>query len=436
MTASRQNTLGRAEFMRDDMYARHVESPLNYKINSIVQGDCTTADANRTAGRTVYGEVYAPMYLTATSRLAMLPRGLDGRRLDRFNTSGLHTSKFILIIPCSLINNPSPARALIQYGHGLFGSRSEVRTRWLSQAANRFNWIVFANDWFGMARFDVLGMARVLLGDPVSFVGLPESSLQGFVDKAATLRVILDRIIPNEPSIFRVGNVSLVDPRPGQPGSATALAYYGISQGGILGGSYVAFSRDHVRGVFGVPGSPYALLLGRSHDFDAYKTLFQLNMYTWRHIRIAITMMGQIWDAAESAGWLTSFNQRRAPGMRQKQALIQSAIGDAQVTTLGAQIMARAYGAFAVRNATRPIWGVPEARSPLAVNVSAIVEWQYFDVPAEPIESIPPLKRTDTHECPRRELDGQLQIRDFIELGQVVNYCGGGSCTRPSCPPR
>lgn len=59
---------------------------------------------------------------------------------------------------------------------------------------------------------------------------------------------------------------------------------------GILGGGYMAFSTDHKRGVLGVPGTPYALLLGRSVDFDLYKAIFSLNAYNWRHIRIGISV--------------------------------------------------------------------------------------------------------------------------------------------------
>lgn len=43
--------------------------------------------------------------------------------------------------------------------------------------------------------------------------------------------------------------------------------YNGNSQGGILGSVYMAVSTDVERGVLGVPGGPYSLLLPRSSDF-------------------------------------------------------------------------------------------------------------------------------------------------------------------------
>lgn len=81
-----------------------------------------------------------------------------------------------------------------------------------------------------------------------------------------------------------------------------SIVYYGISQGGVVGGGYVGMSTDIKRAVLGVPGTPFALLLSRSHDFTPYKLLLGLEFYNWRHCRITITLMQQLWDTTESAG--------------------------------------------------------------------------------------------------------------------------------------
>ena len=46
-------------------------------------------------------------------------------------------------------------------------------------------------------------------------------------------------------------------------------SYTGNSEGGIFGTVYMAVTQDVERGVLGVPGGPYAMLLPRSHDFEA-----------------------------------------------------------------------------------------------------------------------------------------------------------------------
>ena len=46
--------------------------------------------------------------------------------------------------------------------------------------------------------------------------------------------------------------------------------YDGNSQGGIFGGTVMAIAQDITRGVLGVPGMNYSLLLTRSTDFSLY----------------------------------------------------------------------------------------------------------------------------------------------------------------------
>jgi hypothetical protein len=102
--------------------------------------------------------------------------------------------------------------------------------------------------------------------------------------------------------------------------------------------------------------------------------------------------------------------------------LLQVAVKDNQVTTLGAHYQARAYGARTIAPQTRPIWGLEEAEGDW--EGSALVEFLYTDLPDEPSLAVPP-DGPDPHECPRREPMGQLQLRDFLEEGVVRHYCDG-----------
>ena len=201
------------------------------------------------------------------------------------------------------------------------------------------------------------------------------------------------------------------------------IGYYGNSQGGIYGAGYLGMSTDLTRGILGVPGAPYGLLLPRSADFDPYFLILKNKWEDHRDIAVNIALMSMIWEPTEGAGWLRAMNEDPAPGVPAKQVLIQDAIGDAQVTTLGAQIMARAYGAKTVAPETRPIWGVEEADG--GFTGSAIVEWYYPDGAEEPYTNVPPDYALDTHECPRREWAAKAQLRDFLIDGQVNQYCDG-----------
>ena len=190
-----------------------------------------------------------------------------------------------------------------------------------------------------------------------------------------------------------------------------------------MGGAYVALSPDIDRGVLGVGGMPYSILLPRSHDFDPFFKIFQEKYLDHRDRMLIISgMLEQLWDVADPTAWAWDI-PNPPEGMQPKSVLMQVAIGDAQVTTLGAHIQARTYGASLVAPETREVWGL-EARTP-PFEGSALVEWEYTDIPEEPLESVPPSVEHDPHECPRRDAAGQEQVDVFLKTGVVDHFCDG-----------
>jgi pimeloyl-ACP methyl ester carboxylesterase len=141
---------------------------------------------------------------------------------------------------------------------------------------------------------------------------------------------------------FRVGQ-QVVDPE--------RKFYYGHSQGGILGSAYLAWSPDIERGVLGVGGGPYSLLLTRSRDFEDFFRIFKEKYLDHRDISLFVNgLTQQLWDATEPGGWMWDMTRDTdAP----KGVLMQVAINDNQVTTLGAHYQARAYGAKSLAPAVR-----------------------------------------------------------------------------------
>ena len=133
-------------------------------------------------------------------------------------------------------------------------------------------------------------------------------------------------------------------------------------------------------------------------------------------------LIQQLWDPGESAGYAYAMNRDPLQGNEAKDVLIQVAYGDPQVTTIGARIMARAYGATAVSPALEPVYGLDEAQAPF--QGSAYVEWSYPDGAMVGDNSLPP-EGPDAHECPRREPEAQAQLADFLNTGVVNQYCEG-----------
>lgn len=422
-TESRENTLGKMLWMRDDALARVGTAGPTWDITQVDEGNCEGGDH---IARTIYGTLNAPMYTLKDGPPTFLTRGEDG--MPFYN--GEAKPKFMVRIPCSLATDPKPG-AVLHYGHGLLGDLGEARAGYLAEIADAQGWVIFAMDWAGMSAADAGHISYIAASAPGDFAFVPERTQQGFVQKLVGLRMITGDFADDDLMTYpdSEGNeVSVVD--------KTTRYYYGNSQGAILGGAYLALSTDIERGVLGVGGGPYAVLLTRSHDFTPFFKIFQAKFSDGRDISLLVNnMMQHLWDPGESAGYGYELSEDPLPGTEPHQVLMQTALGDAQVSQLGARVMARAYKAQAVAPvAESNAWGVEAAVAPFVGN--AFVEWDYTDVEPIPFLAVPPSNEPDPHECPRREPAAQQQLVEFLKTGTVQTFCDGvctGS-TAVTCP--
>ncbi len=405
VVASRQGITDRAVWIRDDALDRVGPTGPEYIIDSIE--DKPSEDV----AMRLHGHFYTPLYTEKDQPGVLLTRDEDGMPY----ANGETRVRFTIIVPQTAIDDPRPL-PIIQYGHGLLGSRSEVGNGYLGEFANNYGYILFAVDWTGMKSEDVSAISLMLVTEIDHFSILPERTLQGFSEFAVAMRLMAGRMVEDEnlQAVDANGNnISLIDP--------DLRYYYGNSQGAILGGAYIALSQDIERAVLGVGGSPYHILLNRSADFDPFFLLFKNAFPDPAHIQYILALIQTIWDTGESSGYAQFVTRDPLPNTPEKDVLLQVAIGDAQVTTLGAHVMARAYGAKLVDTPARPVWGLETV--PSGHVGSALVEFDYgLEVP---FENLPPDPDTDPHENPRRDAAGQEQIHMFFEEGIIVNHCEG-----------
>ena len=189
-----------------------------------------------------------------------------------------------------------------------------------------------------------------------------------------------------------VNDPAMQQPNPANPDDSIPLInpdqayYYGNSQGAILGGAYIALSPDIERATLGVGGAPYHILLNRSADFDPFFLLYKTMYPEPLDVQLLLALSQQVWDSGESSGYLNAVTRDPLPGATQKDVLLHVAVADAQVTTLGAHIMARAYDAKLIEEPFRPVWGLETVSS--GHQGSALVEFDYGLY--EPPENIPP----------------------------------------------
>ena len=401
ITGSEEGITGRATFIRDDLYARIGEGGPSYTITEIEEQPAEWV------GRRISGEMTVPLYTEEDDRGTLLTRDADGMPY----ANGETVVPFIVVIPQSVLDGGEPV-PILQYGHGLLGSREELTWgghTYLPELADRYGYVLIAVDWTGMKDEDEDSIKLMLVNEIDRFAMIPERSHQGFAEFHAALRMISGDLAQD-------AAMMTTDPKTGASVSVVDTQtryYYGNSQGGILGGAYVALSDEIQRATLGVGGSPYSLLLYRSADFEPFFQVFD-TMYP-DPLQVALWMgyMQTLWDSGESSGYLN---------MLQDTAILQQVgIGDAQVNTLGAHTIARATGSVLIDTPAREVWGLQT--EPSGYVGSALVEWDYGAI--EPTENIPPDESTDTHEGPRRELSAQEQMHHFFQTGEIINTCDG-----------
>ena len=408
-TASRASLLEDMLWVREDALHFIEQEDISYAIDSIDNRDCTGGGNGRVIEAHI---VDFPLYQTADEGGQGLARDANGLPMR----NGTRNVPFYVRIPCSVVASPEPSK-IIQYGHGFFGDSGESGTGWLSHWTDDNGYIVVANNWTGMDGDDFVPLAAILATDFSGFNRLPEGTFQGFAEHMAVLR-LATTALPGDPATQIDVDGTLM---PTMDGSD--FAFYGISQGGILGGAYVGLSPDIERAVFGVTGGPYSFLTHRSADFTQFFAIFKAKYDDHREIGLMIQHMQMLWDPGENTGWGYDFSHDVPAGMPVKQVLIQNAIGDAQVTTYAGHLQARMYGASTVAPQTRAIYGIDERTPPFMG--SAIVEWDYSDVGDVPAQNLPPDHEVDPHECPRRNPAGQLQVAHFLNTGEVAHFCDG-----------
>jgi hypothetical protein len=138
-----------------------------------------------------------------------------------------------------------------------------------------------------------------------------------------------------------------------------------------------------------------------------------------------------LWDRTEPNGYAPYIAENMLPNTPQHQILIQAAIGDQQVTPLGAHLIARAVHAQNLKPVNRSIYGIPEADAPFSG--SGFVEFKFNGVKDAPLTNTPPEgpdypESMDPHDWVRKLDAARDQTEKFLRDGVIDQFCGGTPC--------
>jgi hypothetical protein len=317
----------------------------------------------------------------------------------------------IVHVPNSAFAAGAQPAALVQNGHGLLGAKTEGDGSYLTMIGNKENYVTFSVDFVGMDHDDVTNVTDTMVGDIGGWSELVGRQHQGMLNSLLAMRMMKGRWAKDQATSL---GRPLVDP--------TLTFYRGDSQGGIFGGTYVALSTDVTRGLLSVTGGPYSILLNRSQDFGPFFFLLGTVYRTSLDVQLGIGFVQMFWDKTEPNGYIPYMTENLLPNTPQHNVLIQCALGDHQVNTLGAHYEARTMKATLVDPYVRPVWGLDTKQAPFAGN--AIVEFDYGN-PPDPITNEPPTGGEDPHEFVRRQPEAFTQADAFFRTGQITQTCKG-----------
>ena len=429
VTASEESQLGPIRAARD-VALEHVERwswKDHVRVVSIDNNDCDAVDSSLVA-RTVHLSLDVPSFLRQESRYSFL----DDEKIQQKKDISIGEAKAMFQIPCSLMHktlNRSPGkslRAIMETGHGLFGSREELNDHFYREMAHNNGYITMAMDWRGMSSFDLPVVIKVLIGNPNLFQAVRDNLIQGFANKLCLQHFSQNGMLDLDAFKFDGRRIPVKDR--GKPTSV----FYGISQGGILGGGYVSLAgKTNLidRGILGVPGTPFAEVLTRSSDFVAYDKLLLLNLYNNRHVRILMAILQMAWDSTEASGL-----QARPVSEPIPRLLLQAGLGDPIVPTIAAESLARAMEASTLPGNPRTIFGVPvapeassESLGPNVAISEVMYEKEYDSLPIDNIYATGP---NNVHWCVRVDRAMIEQVEEFINTGRVLDPCKTDQCRR------
>ena len=314
-----------------------------------------------------------------------------------------------------------PAARIALYGHGLLGSYREVTAGNVRDMAQEHDMVFCATYEIGMSEQDI-GFAAQVLQDFSLFPGIADRLQQGMLDGLYLGRLMIHPSGLSTNPAF----AGLLDTQ--------RLYYDSNSQGAIFGGGLAALAPDFTRGVLGVAGMNYSVLIPRSKDFNRFLPVMTGAYPSQLDRTLIFAMIQGLWDRGETDGYANHITRDPLPDTPSKRILIEVAVGDQQVSQIQAEVEARTIGARAYQPAfeagrtweKEPLFGIAPLRR--GFRGSGIVFWDSGS-PLPPQGSVPPRRGRDPHEDPRATPANRLQKSRFLRPGGVIsNVCGGKPC--------
>lgn len=401
--------------VREDLIRRLARTPPAVLVDQVTDNP----ETSQPVAREIRARLVVPLYLdqyTPPSRLRRDARGLP-------EAAGTAEVPFTVRVPKSLMDgsHPRPGR-IVQYGHGFFGSQAEARSDQVAKFANDLGVVVVAADWAGMSQVDSVIVLADLLSEPSAAMRFTDRVHQGMANFIALARAAKTTL--PELDALRVDGAPVYDP--------DELYFYGISQGAILGATYLALSPDIDRSVLSVGGASFAFMMSRAAPFLPFRQGIEtglgsasseadvLKSVVPSSLKVQLLLQTAL-DRIDPITYVPHLLGDTFPGgPAARRVLYQTGIGDAAVPNLAAQLLVRSAGMPLLQPAARDVFGIEQAAGP--IDGSALVEYD-FGVAIPDVFADPPLDGNGVHEGVRRLPSANRQIDLFLRPNGLIHDC-------------
>lgn len=402
VTASDATLTGHLVGMRDAAFSMLDQGQLGYSIVSVTPG----TDPHMHA--LIEATVKVPSYLKDDSGKSTMNFGSDGKPAVR----AIVDVPFVVTIPTCATTATAPLPVVV-FGHGLFGNAKDTLSGAPAQAASDQLCTVFiGTDWIGLSSEDIKVLPDLLSADLNNFYVISDRLQQAQLNALVMTRMFLTKI-KEDPALA-------INGKPISDGKETY--YFGVSNGGIQGGTFMGLTPDIVRGVLNVPGCEWSLLIYRSADLGQFGRVLALLMPDPMDRQVAMAATQAEWDYTDPASFAPHLLADPLPGVPAKRILVQESIGDAQVANVATRVFARTIGLSGF-DLTEPVPGVPTATPPLD---SAYTQWNSHKTPLPPTDDTSLPKDNGAHDSVWASPKALSQIASFCKPdGKVVSVCNG-----------
>ncbi|MCY1019897.1 hypothetical protein [Pyxidicoccus sp. MSG2] len=369
-------------------------------------------DVDANVARRIKGTILVPLFLESTQPGALLTRDTQGR----VRRNGEAAVPFTLQIPRSVWGQGVAPVRFIQYGHGFFGSQAEADGLFVRPFIQATQTVVMTVDWWGMSNVDAPGVLQAMGSNPTQTLRFTDRVHQGMANQLAVTYAA--RTTLKEVPELQDKGVLVYDPE--------QTYFYGISQGHILGGTYVALSPHVSRAVLSVGGADFSLMMFRARPFSPFlNSIAQTVPDALDQQKFAaLTQTG--FDRIDPMTYARHVLTDLYPGApASRRVLAQYGLGDASVPNVATELHARAMGLTQQLPAT---WRVPLlAAQEGAIDGSGLVQFDFgLPAPLPGTEANLPAQDNAVHEGVRRDDEGREQVNRFLRPdGQVEVTCSG-----------